>query len=283
MSISPVSTTGSDLRTVARAQLPRAAAALALLVGFSIGIGFAAGGGGFDWSVWALVLTALGTLALAAATGVLAASTWQDVRASQLVAHAAQEANELVRKEQERRPQLTLQADDNKIHSHVELGGLLWVRLLVENAIGLRAAIGARVLVDRCISAGGDVITFGSPALGWTSAGAPNNPDEAVVIFSGATRVLDLGQFVKRATVPDSYGSLTVAPDAPWELRILLPRVGDLGDLRTWVDTGTTIRLVVGAEDSDARTYDVLVGWQTTATDVDALLGSLSVIVKPVG
>lgn len=128
------------------------AAALAIIIGASIGIGFAAGGGDdFDWSVWALVLTALATLGLASMTAFLASSTWQDVRASQLVAQAAHEANELVRTQQERRPRLTLRADEEKLHSHAELGGVLWVRLLVENATGVRAATGTRVLVDRCI------------------------------------------------------------------------------------------------------------------------------------
>lgn len=42
--------------------------------------------GAFDWELWALVLTGLGTTALAVATGALAFSTWQDVRASQQTA-----------------------------------------------------------------------------------------------------------------------------------------------------------------------------------------------------
>jgi hypothetical protein len=64
----------------------------------------------FNWELAALALAGLGTLALAIATGTLAASTWQDVRASQALAVAAaeqlqiaREANELTRSEQDER------------------------------------------------------------------------------------------------------------------------------------------------------------------------------------
>jgi hypothetical protein len=55
--------------------------------------------GGFDWSLFALVLTGFGTTALAVGTGALAWSTSRDVRASQRAAQAASEANELHRQD----------------------------------------------------------------------------------------------------------------------------------------------------------------------------------------
>ena len=55
---------------------------------------------GFNWELAALSLAGLGTLTLAIATGTLAASTWQDVRASQRMAEASVEANRLVRTDQ---------------------------------------------------------------------------------------------------------------------------------------------------------------------------------------
>lgn len=263
----------------------RGAGAAAAIIGSSIGIGLWAGGGGFDWSVWALVLTAFATLTLAGGTAYLAASTWQDVRWSQQMAKAANEANELARSELQRRPRLTLLADEEKLHSRSEIEGTLTVRLLVANAPSVRAAIGARVLVDRCIAPAGEVVTFGSPALGWASAAATAH-DEAVVIFAGATRVLDLGTLIRRGSdKPSAIG--WAAPDAPrkkaeaWELKIGLPLVGGLRDGREHVGTGTTIRVVVGSDESDAVFYDVLVGWQTGAPDTAALLSSLSVLVKP--
>jgi hypothetical protein len=53
--------------------------AVGLIVAASVGIGYAPAGG-FDWTVFALVFTALSTLVLALSTGALALSTWQDVR-----------------------------------------------------------------------------------------------------------------------------------------------------------------------------------------------------------
>src|SRR3954471_17049633 len=83
------------------------------VIAVSVAIGFvgAPERGDFDWELFAVALTGLGTLTLAVATGLLALSTWTDVRASQRVAEAAVEANELVRAEQDRRPRLTLEAD----------------------------------------------------------------------------------------------------------------------------------------------------------------------------
>jgi len=60
-----------------------ALALLGVVVGISAGVGFAAHGSGFDWDVASVFGTAVGTTLLALATGGLAYSTWQDVRASQ--------------------------------------------------------------------------------------------------------------------------------------------------------------------------------------------------------
>jgi hypothetical protein len=263
------------------------AAVLVAVFGGSTGVGFAAPGE-FDWSVAALVLTAFGTLALAGATAYLAASTWQDVRASQRLAEAAIESNELVRTERERRPQLTLLEDKEKLHSHFEVENELVVRLLVANAPGMRAATGTQVLVDRCVTPSGDVVTFGSPALGWSSAAAPG---ELVVIFAGAARVVDLGTLIRKGSDLSGWEQQqlkqqrrqtgdTSAP--PWELRIGLPLVGGLFDRREHVGTGTTIRLIVGSEESDAVVYDVLPGFQEWAPDTESLLSSLRVTVSQV-
>src|SRR3954466_7997046 len=70
---------------------------------------------GFDWELWALVLTGLGTTALATATGLLALSTWKDVRASTEIAREARDANDLARVEQARRPALSLLRDEERI------------------------------------------------------------------------------------------------------------------------------------------------------------------------
>ncbi|HET8894004.1 MAG TPA: hypothetical protein VFM96_07910, partial [Gaiellaceae bacterium] len=129
------------------------------------------------------------------------------------------------------------------------------------------------------------------PALGWAGAAARAH-DEAVVIFSGAVRVLDLGTLIRRRiTKPGGTAGFAALPaqDAnekkkqePWELKIGLPLVGDLRDRREHVGAGTTIRVVVGSDESDAAAYDVLIRWKKDAANTETLLHSLSVVVTPV-
>jgi hypothetical protein len=161
----------------------------------------------------------------------------------------------------------------------------------VRNAPGRRAAIGARVLVDRCLVPGDEIITFGSPALGWSSAAAQEH-DEAVVIFAGSSRVLDLGTLIREGsddTAPFALGwdGSTDSPTEPsevkrWIMRIELPLVGRLRDDREHVGTGTKIRVVVGSDESDAKLYDVGVYWTDLAQGTETLLNSLSVSVEEV-
>ncbi len=228
----------------------------------------------FDWELAATVLTGLGTTALAVVTGALAWATSQDVRAAQRTAAAAEESLKLTRSERDRRPRLSLEADTGLLHSQVEGDGLPYVRLLVRNEPGLRAAHGTRVLVDHYRRPDGSVVTFGSPSLGWTSAGSP---DESVVVFSGAARVIDLGKLLPVTAIPAREVSAQI-----WELEIFLPLVGQLRDHRERVRPGTEVRLVVGADEADARFYDVLLGWQMGATSAQHALTSLATRIQEV-
>jgi hypothetical protein len=258
--------------------------AVACIAGVSVGIGYAPAGG-FEWTVFALVFTALSTLVLALSTGALALSTWQDVRETTRLADAAVAANNAEAVERERRPDLSLLPDADKLHSRVEVDGELIVRLLVTNVPGRRAAIGTRVLVDRCRAPDNTIITFGSPALGWSSAAAREH-DEAVVIFAGSSRVVDLGTLIREGS--DDVFIFTGQSGArselkPWIMRIELPLVDPpLPDGREHVGTGTKIRLVVGSDESDAKLYDVGVYWQDTAQGTESLLNSLSVVIDEV-
>ncbi len=258
-------------------RVARRLAVLAVIFGASVGLGFAPAGG-FDWTVFALLATAFSTLALAS-------STWQDVRETRRLADAAVAANQAEAEERERRADLTLLADEDKLHSRVEVDGEVIVRLLVANAPGRRAAIGTRVLLDRCLAPDGDVVTFGSPALGWTSAAARDN-DEAVVIFAGSSRVLDLGTLVREGNDGPfvSWGSQTSESGPPrrWVMRIELPLVGRLPDGREYIGSGSTIRVVVGSDESDAKLYDVSVAWHDLAQGTESLFNSLGVIVEEV-
>jgi hypothetical protein len=195
-------------------------------------------GGGFDWELFALTLAGGGTLALALVTGVVAATTWQDVRASQRVAEASVEANRLVRDEQERRPQLTLAWDPEKGES-IPAQSRIRVRLRVHNGSGLRPAQGTRVLLDKCVTPDGTTMVFGSPALRWMGERTDRHY-EPVVVFGGAWRVITLGDLVNAN---------------PWRLKVGVEHPENFG-------TGTTYRLVVGSDEADARFYDVIVGFQ---------------------
>src|SRR5262245_34127554 len=72
---------------------------------------------GFDWELFALVLTGIGTTTLAIMTGALAFSTWSDVRASQQSAAAAEASLGMARAELTMRPRLDLAADDEGVYS----------------------------------------------------------------------------------------------------------------------------------------------------------------------
>jgi hypothetical protein len=235
--------------------------AVLLLVGLSIGVGFA-------WSTASVFGTALGTTLLAIATLAVAYSTRQDVRASQQVAEAAVKAEKRAQGELERRPRLTLEADDMKLHSQIELDEHLWVRLLVRNEPGVRAANGTRVLLAHYRTAGGKIVTMGSPTFGWTSV---EQSQDSVVVFPGASRVLDLG-FLHVVAVGREERRQRI-----WALELVLPQVGRVAEDRQRLRVGPALRLVVGADDADAQFYDVLVSWNETAESAAKLVDSLAV------
>ena len=255
---------------------------------------------GFDWGLWALLLTGLGTTALALATGLLAYSTWSDVRASQEIAKEARNTNELARVEQDRRPELTLLRDEERIYSQVEGDGSGHVRLLVRNTSGRRAALGTRVTVPQYESWRKRIFTLGSPSLGWPSA--PDAADGSLVIFAGSSRAIDLGILVReeigpendRVVVPDKAPWATAfdldnpptPPPEPlkmWCLRLALHGLS-IADRREYLVASTCIvRMVVGADEAEAREYDVKVFWDGNAADAQAALNTVEITIGAVG
>jgi hypothetical protein len=231
---------------------------------------------GFDWGLWALVLTGLGTTALAVVTGLLAFSTWQDVRASTELAAVA-------RNEQVRRPELTLLPDADRTFSRVEAGLTPYMRLLVHNAADKRAANGARVMVPQYRSWRERIVTLGSPSLGWPSAPEAIPGGGALVIFSGISRAIDLGYLIKEEIGPaddqvvsstDDHGA-----DGPtmWCMRLALHTV-NIGDRREYLVPGPcVVRLVVGADEAETREYDVTVNWKGDAADAQAAFDSVDI------
>ena len=206
----------------------------------------------FRYSDFALALAGFGTLSLAFVTFAL-------VKEERLSREAEKQRAEDERLEEERRrPELTLLSDggdDGFVHSYAENETTIYVRLPVRNAVGTRASSGTRVLFDSLHRQVDErPTTFGSPYLGWTSAHAP---DESVVIFAGATRIIDLGEL-----------RLNEGP----RFRISLPGVtGDIPHERQYVPTGTAIKLVVGSDEAETRFYLVTVFWgDPTGIDISA-------------
>jgi hypothetical protein len=189
-----------------------------------------------------------------------------------------------------RRPKLSLAEDEPRVHTRIEGNGLPWLRLIVRNRKRRRAAHGTRVLLDhyRKNEPGADMVTMGSPALGWTSVFG----SEAAIVFAGGQRTVDLGVLVpgwrgeSRFVAADPQkASGATDDDLHWELRLHPAQqfeVLDQRDVLQPTTNGYTVRLVVGADDGAARTYDVDVNWLAKAKDAAEALDSIQVEVRQV-
>jgi hypothetical protein len=268
--------------------------ALAAVVGVSALVGWLVPpdpetNGGFNWELAAVIMTGVGTTLLAAATGALAFSTWQDVRASQVLAEAALEANEQARSTETSRPDVRLVADNDRLHTRAETNAGVWVRLLAGNAPGRRAAAGTRVLVVHYRAADGNhpPITLGSPSLGWPSAA--DAVDRSLTIFGGTERPVDLGALVRTSphSLEPAYvidmNALPPAVSDPWYLELAVGL--DIANHRQLIPPsldGWIIRLVTGATEAATRTYDVSIRWDGMSNTAADALDSVAVSVSPV-
>lgn len=240
---------------------------------------------GFDWELFALTLTGLGTLALGAGTGLLAFSTWQDVRASQRAAEAAEQQLKIARGEQERRPSLVLDGGDG-LHTRVETDRVAYVRLVISNERERRAARGTRVLIDRYWPADdpANVTTLGSPSLGWPSA--TDAADGSVVVFAGSSRPVDFGVLLQHqpGTAFDPVNPFDPpAPSGAWHLKLALAGDFALSNEREYLAPGEwVVRLIVGADDVDGRAYDVSVSWSDGGAGPAETLASLTLQVRSI-
>jgi len=210
----------------------------------------------FNWEVAALSLAGFGTL-------VLGIATFQLANQPEI--------------ERRRRPRLSLLPDTAKAHSYPEGDHTIYVRLLVHNEADTRAAAGTRVLFAQLVRPGleQNPVTFGSPYFGWTSARAL---DESVVIFAGASRVIDLAELRRDpGDKPLPFNNQFPDDTVAWKLRLQLPGVGEIPHQRQWAGTGTTFRLVLGSDEAETRFYDVAVYWNETAPDIDSVFNGLTV------
>jgi hypothetical protein len=204
-----------------------------------------------------------------------------------------------------RRPRLSLVEDTDKIHSHVEKtpqGRLPYLRVLAKNSKRRRAAQGTRVLVEGyrpLVDPGARMTTLGNPSLGWPSAPEADQT-AAVTVFAGGRRPIGLGKLIRVhldeegklvrpiymvGLSPGGIGIPHIEPDNPtqygatgWYLWLDLAFAQDISDDRDKlppVEGGYLIRLLIGADDGAARTFNVHIDWDADPNlDADAVLAS---------
>lgn len=185
-----------------------------------------------------------------------------------------------------RRPSLTLHEDDQRVHSLVEGDGLPYLRLVVKNRRGRRAARAARVFVVHYREQGpaDSVTTMGSPDLGWTSLFNAHG-----VVLPGGERPIDFGVLFPAyrnnygqvvSNYPDEDPAMIVSKGREWQFKLSLANGLALANQREYLapkPNGYVVRLDLGAEEGPARSYDVYVNWNGTAKDEQAALTSVQV------
>jgi hypothetical protein len=185
-----------------------------------------------------------------------------------------------------RRTRLSVREDPLHVHSRVEdttVGALPHVRLLVANAERRRAAQGTRVLVEWYQPRGGDPVSLAHPSLGWPSA-PEAEATFSVVVFAGGQRPVSLGRLIRVAVHddgqiwrPDTYTKELGSAPGPrkfphiahdsgleasaWYFYLAELDVNDDRDKLKPVEGGYTIRLLVGAGDGAARSFEVDIAW----------------------
>lgn len=197
-----------------------------------------------------------------------------------------------------RRPKLSLLSDSRREHSQVEGDGLPYLRALVRNAKWKRSAKHARVVHDghRPSGAKGRV-RMGSPFLSWPSTFGQDSSFYADVVFADSERPVGIGRFVRVKLDKDgrlvreeryrqTFSGRVEPVDAPpvrhhpddhsanWYLHL---EIGDwsISNERDWLEPGSwEIRLLIGADDGDARAYLVTLSWRGDEPDAQAVLAS---------
>jgi hypothetical protein len=165
------------------------------------------------------------------------------------------------------------------------VGSLPHIRLLVANASRRRAARETRVFLEWYEARNGARrCSLAHPALGWPSA-PEAGASGSVVVFAGGRRPVSLGKFIRVGADPqdgtlwrpETY-SLEVGPlhgprsfphieptsgfvATAWYLYLAELDVHDDRDKLPPVDGGYAIRLLVGADDGAARSYEVDINW----------------------
>jgi hypothetical protein len=186
-----------------------------------------------------------------------------------------------------RRPRLSVIEDTDRVHSRAEktpVGLLPHVRLLVRNSKRRRAAQGTRVLIEWYQPRGGARVSLANPSLGWPSA-PESEVTGTVVVFAGGSRPVSLGRLIRVVAfegkiIPRGAGKLPhfelVEPpderegvdvgegresEVRWFLYLAELNLNDHRDKLPPVENGYTIRLLAGADDGAARSFEVDIAW----------------------
>jgi hypothetical protein len=182
------------------------------------------------------------------------------------------------------RPDLTLNKDVDRLHTRLEGAGP-WIRLIVSNSSGRRTAHGTRVLLHwfRPTQYAAEPTSLAGAELGWPSTFLPEGA--GAVIFGGQRRPLDFGalgtgpidatsvqaKMMGHEQLPDGYG---------WWFRFTLAMHGNglyVGrEFLPPLSGGYTARLLVGADDGPAKTFDVKFDWVGQAPTPEAALNSFT-------
>lgn len=224
---------------------------------------------------WINIAVAVGTILLAAF------AFWQIVAASRS------------------QPDLDLRVDEEGIESRLE-GNKPWIRLLVANRRGRRIARHTRVIVQsvRKTDYADSPVSLAGPELGWPSTAVPEGG--GAVIFGGTTKPVDFGTLGIGPTDVDLNGpsppvtalmqdnvNLISEGTHQWWFRFTLAMNGQgvviARQFLPPLSGGYTARLVVGADEGRAHTFDVRFTWVGNASSAEQALGSLLITVIRIG
>jgi len=187
-----------------------------------------------------------------------------------------------------RRPKLTLKADDGT-HSYVEGDGKPYLRVLAHNEKGKRSAKRARLVLDgyKAQDDDGPYKRLGSPFLGWPSVFGQDSDSYVEVVFADAERPVSIGHFAaieidKQRNRPNRVrvGNEWLVEEfnrleggRTWYMHLDMASSFFITEDRDWLAPGEwTIRVILGADDGDARAYKVNLAWKGIEPTANVLL-----------
>jgi hypothetical protein len=194
-------------------------------------------------------------------------------------------------------PRFTFSIGVPGIDTLLETGGRPWIRLRVGNGRRRRTARHTRVILDsyRQTQYANTTVSLGNPELGWPSTDVAAGG--GAVVFGGTSKPLDFGSLgvgpidpepnlnVVNLMMLNNVEESIAAGTHCWYFQfrlamnassVFIPR-----QFLTPISGGYTARVVVGADEGAARTFDVHFDWPGQVANAEAALRSLTVSVTP--